>query len=51
MTYVVRRGDTLYSIAHLLQVTVTDLAGWNGVSGSHSLKPGQVLIAFVKSRT
>jgi membrane-bound lytic murein transglycosylase D len=51
MTYVVRRGDTLYSIAHLLQVTVGELADWNGVSGSHSLKPGQVLVAFVKSRT
>jgi membrane-bound lytic murein transglycosylase D len=51
MTYTVRRGDTLYSIAHLLQVTVNDLADWNGVSGSRSLKPGQVLVAFVKSRT
>ncbi|HWW20978.1 MAG TPA: LysM peptidoglycan-binding domain-containing protein [Steroidobacteraceae bacterium] len=51
MTYVVRRGDTLYSIARLLQVTVSDLADWNGVSGNHSLKPGQILIAFVKSRT
>jgi membrane-bound lytic murein transglycosylase D len=51
MTYVVRRGDTLYGIARLLQVTVNDLAGWNGMSGVHSLKPGQTLIAFVKSRT
>lgn len=51
MTYVVRRGDTLYSIARLLQVTVSDLSDWNGVSGSHSLKPGQILVAFVKSRT
>jgi membrane-bound lytic murein transglycosylase D len=51
MTYIVRHGDTLYSIARLLQVTVNDLAGWNGVSGAHSLKPGQTLIAFVKSRT
>jgi membrane-bound lytic murein transglycosylase D len=51
MTYVVRRGDTLYGIARLLQVTVSDLAGWNGMSGIHSLKPGQTLVAFVKSRT
>lgn len=50
MTYVVRRGDTLYSIARLLQVTVSDLVGWNGMSGAGSLKPGQTLIAFVKSR-
>jgi membrane-bound lytic murein transglycosylase D len=51
MTYVVRRGDTLYSIARLLQVTVSELSDWNGVSGTHSLKPGQTLVAFVKSRT
>jgi membrane-bound lytic murein transglycosylase D len=51
MTYIVRRGDTLYGIARLLQVTVSDLAGWNGVSGAHNLKPGQTLVAFVKSRT
>jgi membrane-bound lytic murein transglycosylase D len=50
MTYVVRRGDTLYSIARMLQVTVNDLAGWNAGARS-SLKPGQTLIAFVKSRT
>jgi membrane-bound lytic murein transglycosylase D len=51
MTYVVRRGDTLYSIARLLQVTVNELADWNNVSGTHGLKPGQTLVAFVKSRT
>jgi membrane-bound lytic murein transglycosylase D len=51
MTYVVRRGDTLYGIARLLQVTVSDLTGWNAMSGAHSLKPGQTLVAFVKSRT
>jgi membrane-bound lytic murein transglycosylase D len=50
LTYVVRRGDTLYSIARLLQVSVSELAGWNG-RGAHSLKPGQTLVAFVKSRS
>ena len=50
MTYIVRRGDTLYGIARLLQVTVNDLMGWNGMSGDHSLKPGQTLVAFVKTR-
>jgi len=49
--YRVRRGDTLYSIARLLQVTVIDLVGWNRMSGDHSIKPGQTLIAFVRSRT
>ena len=48
MTYVVRRGDTLYSIARLLQVTVADLMGWNGIAASQHLRPGQTLVAFVK---
>jgi membrane-bound lytic murein transglycosylase D len=51
MTYVVRRGDTLYGIARLLQVTVSELMGWNGMSGEHNLKPGQTLVAFVKARS
>jgi membrane-bound lytic murein transglycosylase D len=50
MTYTVRRGDTLYGIARLLQVTVADLIGWNGMAGERNLKPGQTLVAFVKSR-
>jgi membrane-bound lytic murein transglycosylase D len=50
MSYVVRRGDTLYGIARLLQVTVNDLLAWNDLGGqAHSLHPGQVLVAFVKS--
>jgi membrane-bound lytic murein transglycosylase D len=51
LTYVVRRGDTLYRIARLLQVTVDDLIAWNGTIGEHALRPGQVLVAFVKSRS
>jgi membrane-bound lytic murein transglycosylase D len=49
VTYTVRRGDTLYSIARVLQVTVIELVGWNGLGGG-SIKPGQTLVAFVKSR-
>jgi len=51
LTYVVRRGDTLYRIARLLQVTVDDLVSWNGSLSRRSLHPGQVLVAFVKSRS
>ncbi|HXN10082.1 MAG TPA: LysM peptidoglycan-binding domain-containing protein, partial [Steroidobacteraceae bacterium] len=50
VTYTVRPGDTLYSIARLLQVTVIDLVSWNSVAPRHNLKPGQTLIAFVRSR-
>jgi membrane-bound lytic murein transglycosylase D len=51
VTYTVRPGDTLYSIARLLQVTVIDLVSWNSVAPRRNLKPGQTLIAFVRSRT
>jgi membrane-bound lytic murein transglycosylase D len=51
MTYIVRRGDTLYGIARLLQVTVNELMGWNGMSGERNLKPGQTLVAFVRTRS
>jgi membrane-bound lytic murein transglycosylase D len=50
VTYTVRRGDTLYSIARLLQVTVIDLLGWNGMAGGRNLKPGRTLVAFVHSQ-
>ena len=51
MTYIVRRGDTLYGIARLLQVRVNELMGWNGMAGQRNLKPGQTLVAFVKARS
>jgi len=50
VTYTVRRGDTLYSIARVLQVTVHDLLGWNGMSNHRALRPGQKLVAFVSAR-
>jgi membrane-bound lytic murein transglycosylase D len=50
VTYTVRRGDTLYSIARVLQVTVIELVSWNGLGGGSSIRPGQTLVAFVKSR-
>jgi membrane-bound lytic murein transglycosylase D len=50
VTYTVRRGDTLYGIARLLQVTVRDLLGWNSAVTASALRPGQKLVAFVASR-
>ncbi len=47
VTYTVRQGDTLYSIARFLQVTVQELLGWNGMSESAGIRPGQKLVAFV----
>jgi D-gamma-glutamyl-meso-diaminopimelic acid endopeptidase CwlS/peptidoglycan endopeptidase LytF/peptidoglycan endopeptidase LytE len=41
-TYVVKKGDTLYSIAKAQKVSVTQLREWNGLK-SDTLKVGQVL--------
>ena len=50
VTYTVRRGDTLYGIARVLQVTVRELLGWNGMGSDSAIRPGQKLVAFVSSR-
>lgn len=35
VTYRVRKGDTLYSIARTFKTTVDELRGWNDIKGSH----------------
>jgi len=47
VTYTVRQGDTLYSVARLLQVTVSQLLSWNSLDKSGMIKPGQRLVAFI----
>jgi len=42
-TYVVARGDTLYSIAFRSGVDFRDLAQWNGVAAPFTIWPGQTL--------
>ena len=42
-TYVVKRGDTLYSIASKHRVSYKDLARWNGIGRDYVIYPGQVL--------
>jgi lipoprotein NlpD len=42
-SYVVKRGDTLYSIAWRHGVDYKDLAKWNGIGRDYAIKPGQVL--------
>jgi membrane-bound lytic murein transglycosylase D len=50
ITYVVRSGDTLWSIAKVLQVNVASLLDWNDLSSRATIKPGQKLTAFVQKR-
>jgi len=41
--YVVRRGDTLYSIARKHRVRVPQIAGWNRIRRPYRIYPGQKL--------
>ena len=43
ITYVVRRGDSLSSIARRFKVTVGKLVEWNTGAGDKYLQPGQRL--------
>lgn len=45
ITYKVRKGDTLSSIARRQKVSASQLASWNGKGGK--LKPGQTLVIYV----
>jgi membrane-bound lytic murein transglycosylase D len=47
VTYVVRRGDSLSSIARRFRVTVPNIVEWNDVSTEKYLQPGQRLKMFV----
>lgn len=42
-TYVVARGDTLYSIAFRVGQDYRDLARWNGIHAPYTITPGQRL--------
>ncbi|MCP5359116.1 MAG: LysM peptidoglycan-binding domain-containing protein [Sinobacteraceae bacterium] len=41
--HTVRSGDTLYRIAKIYQVTVAQIASWNGITANMILRPGQKL--------
>ena len=47
VTYVVRRGDSLHSIARRFRVTVPKLLEWNEVATHKYLQPGQRLVVFI----
>lgn len=45
-TYEVRSGDTLSRIADRFNVSVSDLAGWNGIKKTETLRTGQRLVVY-----
>jgi membrane-bound lytic murein transglycosylase D len=47
INYVVRRGDSLYSIATRFRITIAKLVEWNSLSVKKYLQPGQRLVMYV----
>jgi membrane-bound lytic murein transglycosylase D len=47
VNYVVRRGDSLSSIAGRFRITVNELLEWNSISANKYLQPGQRLVMYV----
>lgn len=50
VTYVVRRGDTLFDIARTLKVPVGSLREWNNLNGN-AIRAGQKLVVYVRRRS
>lgn len=49
-TYVVRRGDSLSTIATRFRVGLSDLLGWNNLTKRSVIKPGQRLVMYIEDR-
>jgi hypothetical protein len=47
--YVVRRGDTIFSISRQFQVSVTQLKSWNGINQHHQIRAGRRLVMYVET--
>lgn len=46
--YIVKRGDSFWSIARKFGVSHSQLAAWNGMAPNDPIKPGQKLVLWVK---
>ncbi len=49
LLYTVRSGDTIYSISHQFQVSVSQLKSWNGLNEHHQIKAGKRIVMYVDS--
>jgi membrane-bound lytic murein transglycosylase D len=49
LLYTVRSGDTIYSISHQFQVSVSQLKSWNGLNEHHPIRAGKRLVMYVDS--
>lgn len=49
--HMVRRGDTLWSIARKYKVSSTKLAKWNGIAPKDPIRPGKTLVVWVQPQS
>ena len=49
MTYKVKSGDSLASIAQRFKVKVADIVKWNNIKANKYLQPGQELTLYLAS--
>lgn len=49
VTYVVRKGDTLYGISRRYDVRIDDVKRWNDLSRAKKLRPGNRLTLYVRN--
>jgi len=50
-TYIVKKGDTLHSIAQRFKVTVAQLRDWNHLKANDSINQGQkIIVALVEKK-
>jgi membrane-bound lytic murein transglycosylase D len=47
--YIIKKGDTLYSLAKRFKVTTTILSAWNNMTEKVALKPGKRIIVAKNS--
>ena len=48
--YIVNEGDSLWDIAQKYDVTVREIAAWNGMATLDRIKPGQTLVIWWKDK-
>ncbi len=46
--YRVKKGDSLWSIAHRFGVSLAELCQWNRLSGRYQIQPGQNLMIYIE---
>lgn len=47
LTVKARKGDTVASLAQRYRISALDVAGWNSVTASSALKPGQSVVIYL----